>query len=99
TALWTVRMRAHESARDDALFHDPLAAAFLASAADPGAPPGSGPLQQVLPDWLAVRTRFFDDHLLAAARAANRQVVLVGAGLDTRAHRLDWPDDTQVFEV
>ncbi|MFE2263663.1 SAM-dependent methyltransferase [Streptomyces griseosporeus] len=99
TALWTVRMRAQESERGDALFHDPLAAAFLASAAAAGAPPGSGLLQQVLPDWLAVRTRFFDDHLLAAARAGNRQVVLLGAGLDTRAYRLDWPDGTRVFEL
>lgn len=99
TALWTVRMRAQESARTDALFSDPLAAEFLAAAGAAGAPPGSGVLQRVLPDWLAVRTRFFDDHLLTAARAGCRQVVLLGAGLDTRAHRLDWPDGTQVFEV
>ncbi|WP_369250815.1 SAM-dependent methyltransferase [Streptomyces sp. R41] len=99
TALWTVRMRAQESARADALFDDPLAAEFLDAAGAVGAPPGSGVLQRVLPDWLAVRTRFFDDHLLAAAHAGCRQVVLLGAGLDTRAHRLDWPDGTHVFEV
>lgn len=99
TALWTVRMRAEESARSDALFHDSLAADFLTGAGTAVAPPGSGLLQQVLPDWLAVRTRFFDDHLLATARDGRRQVVLLGAGLDTRAYRLDWPDGTQVFEV
>jgi methyltransferase (TIGR00027 family) len=99
TALWTVRMRAHESSRADALFRDPLAAEFLDSAGPAGAPPGSGVLQKVLPDWLAVRTRFFDDHLLAAARTGCRQVVLLGAGLDTRAYRLDWPARTHVFEV
>ncbi|WP_167459005.1 MULTISPECIES: SAM-dependent methyltransferase [Streptomyces] len=99
TALWTVRMRAQETARADALFSDPLAAEFLAAAGAAGAPPGAGVLQRVLPDWLAVRTRFFDDHLLAATRAGCRQVVLLGAGLDTRAHRLDWPDRTHVFEV
>lgn len=100
TALWTVRMRAQESERPDALFHDPLAAEFLTRARDAGTPPGAGLLQQVLPDWLAVRTRFFDDHLLDATRARGiRQVVLLGAGLDTRAYRLKWPDGVQVFEV
>lgn len=99
TALWTVRMRAQESARPDALFDDPLAEEFLSAARAAGAPPGTGVLQKVLPDWLAVRTRFFDDHLLAAARSGCRQVVLLGAGLDTRAYRLDWPDGTHVFEV
>ncbi|MFC4327883.1 SAM-dependent methyltransferase [Streptomyces andamanensis] len=99
TALWTVRMRAQESARADALFDDPLAAEFLTRSREAGTPPGSGLLQQVLPDWLAVRTRFFDDHLLAAARNGCPQVVLLGAGLDTRAHRLDWPAGIDLFEV
>ncbi|MFJ2257761.1 SAM-dependent methyltransferase [Streptomyces sp. NPDC087844] len=99
TALWTVRMRARESARTQALFADPLAEEFLAGAGPAGAPPGDGVLQQVLPDWLAVRTRFFDDHLLAATRAGCQQVVLLGAGLDARAYRLDWPAGTRIFEV
>ncbi|MGW5197461.1 SAM-dependent methyltransferase [Streptomyces spiralis] len=99
TALWTVRMRAQESVRADALFDDPLAAEFLARAPEAGRPPGSGLLQQMLPDWLAVRTRFFDDHLLAVTRAGRSQVVLLGAGLDTRAHRLDWPAGVDLFEV
>lgn len=99
TALWTVRMRAQESARADALFDDRLATEFLDAAGPAGAPPGAGVLQRVLPDWLAVRTRFFDDHLLDVTRAGCEQVVLLGAGLDTRAFRLDWPVGTQVFEV
>ncbi|MGW1498687.1 SAM-dependent methyltransferase [Streptomyces mirabilis] len=99
TALWTVRMRAHESARADALFDDRLAGEFLNAAGAAGAPPGAGVLQKVLPDWLAVRTRFFDDHLLATTREGHAQVVLLGAGLDTRAFRLDWPAGTHVFEV
>ncbi|WP_405884306.1 SAM-dependent methyltransferase [Streptomyces sp. NBC_01384] len=99
TALWTVRMRAQESARADALFDDRLAAEFLDAAGVAGAPPGAGALQKVLPDWLAVRTRFFDDHLLATTREGRAQVVLLGAGLDTRAFRLAWPAGTHVFEV
>lgn len=46
-----------------------------------------------------VRTRFYDDYLLAAARAGCRQVVLLAAGLDTRAFRLMWPAGVTVFEL
>src|SRR5260370_37820022 len=46
-----------------------------------------------------IRTRFFDDYLSAATAARCRQVVLLAAGLDTRAFRLAWPKDTRVFEV
>jgi methyltransferase (TIGR00027 family) len=46
-----------------------------------------------------IRTRFFDDYLLAACTAGCRQVVLLAAGLDTRAFRLGWPDGVHVFEV
>jgi methyltransferase (TIGR00027 family) len=56
-------------------------------------------LQRLLPDWAVVRSRFFDEHLVSAARAGCRQVVLLGAGLDTRAFRLDWPTGVHVFEV
>ncbi|MFZ0833558.1 MAG: SAM-dependent methyltransferase, partial [Mycobacterium sp.] len=45
------------------------------------------------------RTRFFDDYLRAAVAAGVRQVVIVAAGLDSRAYRLAWPDRTVVFEV
>lgn len=46
-----------------------------------------------------IRTRFFDDYLTGAAATGTRQVVLLAAGLDTRAFRLDWPDDVQLFEI
>lgn len=46
-----------------------------------------------------LRTRFFDDYLLAAADAGIRQVVLVAAGLDTRAFRLPWPEQARVYEL
>ncbi|GGT18335.1 SAM-dependent methyltransferase [Streptomyces purpureus] len=99
TALWTARMRAQEAAKDAPCVEDPWAARFLTAAGETTRPPGSGLLQDVLPDWIAVRTRFFDDFLLAATGAGCRQVVILGAGLDARAHRLDWPDGVRVFEV
>jgi len=46
-----------------------------------------------------IRTRFFDDYLLAACAADCNQVVLLAAGLDTRAFRLPWPPGVHVFEL
>ena len=47
-----------------------------------------------------LRTRYFDDWLgdLTRARAVD-QVVILGAGLDTRAYRLSWPDGLIVYEL
>ena len=46
-----------------------------------------------------VQTRFFDDFFDAAGAAGIRQAVIVAAGLDSRAYRLEWPEGTRVFEV
>ena len=54
---------------------------------------------QRMTDMMAVRTRFFDDFFLKAARAGARQAVILAAGLDARAYRLPWPPDTAVFEI
>ncbi|MGX7760259.1 SAM-dependent methyltransferase [Streptomyces angustmyceticus] len=99
TALWTAQMRAGESRKPHALFSDPWAGRFVAAAGGFHGPPGAGAFQVLLPEWLAVRTRFFDDHLMARAGAGCRQVVLLGAGLDSRALRLDWPAGTRLYEV
>ena len=48
--------------------------------------------------YLAIRTRYFDDFLVAAA-APLRQLVLVAAGLDTRAFRLAWPAGMSLYEL
>ncbi|ANB05157.1 hypothetical protein SAM40697_1197 [Streptomyces ambofaciens] len=98
-ALWTAAAHAAEYLRPAPYVRDPWAADFLHAAGFEGGPPGDGPMQRLLPDWQVVRTRFFDDHLLTAARSGRRQVVLLGAGLDTRAFRLDWPTGVQVFEI
>lgn len=47
----------------------------------------------------SVHDRFFDEYALAAVQAGIRQVVIVLAGLDTRAYRLRWPEGTVVYEV
>lgn len=105
TALGAAMMRAQESARPDRLFGDPLAAAFVAAAPAPFEDvPDSGDgelaaLEAAFGEAMVIRTRFFDDYLAAACSAGCRQVVLLGAGLDTRAFRLHWPEGVQLFEL
>lgn len=101
TALGVAAVRAHESGRPDRLFDDPFAASFVAGV--PDAFPDRAELtdeQRLVGAAFAthavLRTRFYDDYLLAAGA---RQVVLLAAGLDTRAFRLPWPDRVRVFEV
>lgn len=48
---------------------------------------------------MGVRTRFFDEHFLAATHSGIRQAVILASGLDARAYRLDWPAGTVVYEV
>jgi len=54
---------------------------------------------QLETDSIAVRTRFFDDFFLNAARDGVLQSVILAAGLDARAYRLSWPSGTVVYEV
>ena len=97
TALLMAVLRAEEGRRADLLVDDPLAPAFVAAAG------GDTPAATLLPSgasrFLAIRTRFFDDAVLAACAAGVRQVVLLGAGLDARAFRLAWPPGVRLFEL
>ncbi|MGK5741382.1 SAM-dependent methyltransferase [Micromonospora sp. URMC 103] len=97
TAAWIAAARARESARSDRLFNDPwahLLAGELGRARLAASERAAGGENAFLP----VRTRFFDDVLLEATRWA-RQVVLLGAGFDTRAYRLALPKATTVYEL
>jgi methyltransferase (TIGR00027 family) len=50
--------------------------------------------------YIAIRTRFIDDLLLSAlSQFQQGQVVILGAGLDTRAYRLTGLSNTSVYEV
>src|SRR5215470_17582653 len=91
TALGVAMVRARESRRDDRLFDDPYAQAFVDAA--PGAFPEEpktgeelaalGPrasLGAVCYVHAVIRTRFFDDYLTAATAAGCFQVILLAAG-------------------
>jgi len=98
TAVWVAGMRASESGRADRLFDDPFAAVFI-SAAGSGVAPEAAAMPPGTSEFLAIRTRFFADPERTACTAGIRQVVVLAAGLDCRAFRLDWPDDVQLFEL
>ncbi|MFG3435601.1 SAM-dependent methyltransferase [Nonomuraea sp. NPDC047897] len=99
TAAWIAYARAAETLRTDRLFTDPLAVAFMERTnAELLAQLRASPTSRF--DVLAVRTKYFDDYLAAALAApAVRQVVLLAAGLDCRAFRLEWPAGTRLFEL
>lgn len=62
--------------------------------------PNSSPERtQTIADGMGLRTKYFDDYLLAAADTGVRQVVILASGLDARAYRLDWPAGTVVYEI
>ena len=61
--------------------------------------PGTSEDEMAFPRLYGVQTRFFDDFFVAAGAAGIRQAVIVAAGLDSRAYRLEWPQGTTVFEV
>jgi methyltransferase (TIGR00027 family) len=48
---------------------------------------------------LLCRTRFIDDMLREALGENIHQLLILGAGLDSRAYRIDGSDDVRVFEV
>lgn len=96
TAVMIAQAREAESARPDRLFDDPLAGPLIEAA---GRIPAVSEAGRRAAEHFVLRTRFFDDQLLAAAGDGMRQVVLLAAGLDTRPFRLAWPGGTTVFEV
>jgi len=95
TAVTVAICRAAERERVEPWFTDPLAD-YVARTAEPTAATNPKP---GLIFWVAVRTRFLDELVASAISSGVRQVVLLGAGLDARAFRLDLPDDVTIFEI
>lgn len=97
TAYWIAAVRARESRRPDRLFDDPYAATL---AGDRG-PAVMAASERVSGEnqFIPVRVRWFDDAVTAAVGDGVDQVVLLGAGLDTRAYRLPLPADLDWYEV
>lgn len=111
TALGVAASRAAETAGPDPLIRDDFARLLVSSAgpawarlADPelGWLDGDQHGQRAHRcgiDYQAVRTHFFDEYFADAVGAGIRQVVILAAGLDSRAYRLAWPAGTTVYEI
>ncbi|MFH8935359.1 class I SAM-dependent methyltransferase [Streptomyces griseosporeus] len=104
TAVGVARVRALETERKNALFRDPLARAFAAAGGLwPSSPPPDDEAarrRRLAVSWsIVIRTKFLDDLLQQASASGVRQVVLLGAGMDSRAFRMNWPYGTRLFEV
>jgi methyltransferase (TIGR00027 family) len=109
TATAVAASRAVASQGPDALLDDPFAEPLVRAVGldefvkvvDGEAFDENDPVRtrRAMSEQIAVRTRFFDDFFTSAAEAGIRQAVILAAGLDTRAYRLGWPANTDVYEV
>jgi methyltransferase (TIGR00027 family) len=109
TALFVATARALEAQKPDPLVIDPFAEVFCRAVGGDAADvlDGKVPEHQLkTPDWgehfvnfQGARTKYFDTYFGQAADAGVRQIVILAAGLDSRAYRLPWPDQTTIFEL
>src|SRR5438105_8891078 len=112
TATMVAAARALASGEADPIINDPFAAPLVRAVGldffrrlvdgaivSTEKPDGGERDLQLETDSIAVRTRFFDDFFLNAARDGVCQSVILAAGLDARAYRLAWPPGSVVYEV
>ncbi|MGH3920205.1 MAG: SAM-dependent methyltransferase [Pseudonocardiaceae bacterium] len=101
TGLYTAMLRARESTRPDRLFSDPFAEVLAGPQGNDvlalmEAGSSGGSQNPVIP----IRTRFFDDALeRIVGELGVDQLVILAAGMDTRAFRLSLPPDLALFEL
>jgi len=108
TALFVAAARALEAQKPRPLAIDPYAEVFCRAVGGEWADlldgrahdhPLISEFGEHFINFQAVRTRYFDRYFEAAAAVGVRQIVIVAAGLDSRAYRLPWPTGTAVFEL
>ena len=101
TALAAAAHRAaHQILENGSIFADPLALRILGKDAKSVVHDAEmHPSMQRMRIFLAMRTRFAEDALAVAVKQGVRQLVVLGAGLDTYAYRNPFGDCLRVFEV
>lgn len=102
TAIGVAVIRERESRRPDRLYDDPLAAAFVAAARKGFDSQRWARLEQLADQFFEGRSlavRVVDDSVAEAVSQGCGQIVLLGAGLDTRVFRLGLPAETVFYEV
>ena len=91
---------AHQVLEHGRIFTDPLALRILGEDADAiDREAEQHPTRRRMRIFIAVRTRFTEDALAAAVKRGVRQLVVLGAGLDTYAYRGTCRDRLRIFEV
>ena len=97
TARWVAVYRAMESARPDALFHDPYAQLL---AGERGQEIAAFMPPQARNGWpMIARTKLMDDLILAIIQQGCDCVVNLAAGFDTRPYRLAVPSSLRWIEA
>jgi methyltransferase (TIGR00027 family) len=98
TAFWVANHRAVETQRSDALFNDPLAQVL---AADKGSKIVAAMKATARYSYwnIVIRTVVIDRIILDYVSKGGRNIINVGAGLDTRPYRLPLPLDLNWFEL
>jgi len=103
TSRWIAAARALETESDEPLFVDPFArdlAGDVGFSMFASTQSVSGAVGNARNPYLSIRTKFLDDAILQAVRSGGyTQVVILAAGMDTRAFRLQWPAGLTLFEV
>jgi methyltransferase (TIGR00027 family) len=110
TALSVAAARAVETGAADPLIRDQFAYLLVSTAGQPWARLASSldwigdddhgrRAHRLSVDYQAVRTHYFDSYFTEAVAAGIRQAVILAAGLDSRAFRLNWPAGTTVYEI
>jgi methyltransferase (TIGR00027 family) len=95
-----VHRAAHQVLEQGRIFTDPLALRILGPDADSLVRDAADdPAARTLRLFIAVRTRFAEDALTAAVAQGVRQIVVLGAGLDTYAYRSPFRERLRMFEV
>ncbi|MBU9762647.1 class I SAM-dependent methyltransferase [Mycobacterium sp. TNTM28] len=108
TALFVAASRALEARKPDPLAVDQHAEAFCRAAGDEwtavveDTDPEHALHTEFGRDFVSfqgARTKYFDEYFARAIDAGVRQIVMLAAGLDSRAYRLPWADGTVVYEL
>ncbi len=101
TALAAATHRAaHQILEKGCIFNDPLALRILGEDAETVAREAEEqPSRRRMRIFIAARARFAEDALAAAVQQGVRQVVVLGAGLDTYAYRSTLRNRLRIFEV
>jgi len=95
-----IHRAAHQILEKGSIFSDPQALRILGEDAQTVVREAEqDPSRRRMRIFIAVRTRFAEDALAVAVEHGVRQLVVLGAGLDTYAYRSPFRDRLRIFEV